>query len=96
MGCDQVTLTFGDCMAGLRKLADRSVDHFIFDPPYNERTSGGGTTAVACQELGRRFLGWEDTRETFDKATHRIKEAGKQQPLFSPKAAQATQLQLGG
>jgi len=57
--------------------------------------SGGGTTAVACQELGRRFLGWEQERETFDKATHRIKEAGKQQPLFTPKAAQATQLQLG-
>jgi site-specific DNA-methyltransferase (adenine-specific) len=56
--------------------------------------SGGGTTAVACQELGRRFLGWEDTQETYDKATHRIKEAGKQQPLFTPKAAQATQLQL--
>ena len=34
-------------------------------------------------------------RETYDKASARIKEAGKQQPLFAPKAAQATQLQLG-
>jgi len=58
--------------------------------------SGCGTTAVACQELGRRFVGWEQERETYDKATHRIKEAGKQQTLFAPKAAQATQLQLGG
>ena len=58
--------------------------------------SGGGTTAVACQDLGRRFLGWEQERETYNKAMHRIKEAGKQQTLFMPKAAQATQLQLGG
>jgi len=58
--------------------------------------SGGGTTAVACQELGRRFLGWEQDRDTYDKASTRIKEAGKQQPLFTPKAAQAMQLQLGG
>ena len=57
--------------------------------------SGGGTTAVACQELGRRFLGWEQDRETYDKATHRIKEAGKQQQLI-PASMQATpQAQLG-
>jgi len=56
--------------------------------------SGGGTTAVACQELGRRFLGWEQERETFDKAANRIKEAGKQQPLPLARA-KATQLQLG-
>jgi site-specific DNA-methyltransferase (adenine-specific) len=57
--------------------------------------SGGGTTAVACQELGRRFLGWEQERETYDKASARIKEAGKQQPLPLSRA-KATQLQLGG
>lgn len=48
------------------------------------------------QELGRRFLGWEQDCDTYDKASTRIKEAGKQKPLFAPKAAQATQLQLGG
>ena len=36
-----VDLRFGDCIAGLRKLADRSVDHFIFDPPYNEHARKG-------------------------------------------------------
>jgi len=37
-----VDLHFGDCIAGLRKLSDRSVDHFIFDPPYSERTHANG------------------------------------------------------
>ena len=74
-----INLMHAECVAAMRKLADRSVDH----------------TTVACQELGRRFLGWEQERETYDKASARIKEAGKQQPLFAPKAAQATQLQLG-
>jgi site-specific DNA-methyltransferase (adenine-specific) len=79
-------------LALMRQLvADFSDPGELVCDPY----SGGGTTAVACQELGRRFLGWEDTRETFDKATDRIKEAGKQQPLPLARA-KATQLQLGG
>lgn len=43
--------------------------------------AGGGTTAVACQALGRSFVGWEFDRETYDKASVRIREAGKQQLL---------------
>lgn len=58
--------------------------------------SGGGTTAVACQELGRDCITFECDEETYNKAQRRIKEAGKQQPLFAPNVAQATQLQLGG
>jgi site-specific DNA-methyltransferase (adenine-specific) len=57
--------------------------------------AGGGTMAVACQELGRDCLTYEQDRETYEKARMRINEAGKQQPLPLARA-KATQLQLGG
>jgi len=57
--------------------------------------AGGGTMAVVCQELGRDCLTYEDNADTYNKAQHRIKEAGKQQPLPLMRA-KATQLQLGG
>ena len=57
--------------------------------------AGGGTMAVACQELGRDCITFECDEETYNKAQHRIKEAGKQQPLPLARA-KATQLQLGG
>ncbi len=55
--------------------------------------AGGGTMAVACQELGRDCITFECDKETYNKAQHRIKEAGKQQPLPLARA-KATQLQL--
>ena len=57
--------------------------------------AGGGTTAVACQELGRDCITFECDEDTYNKAQHRIREAGKQQPLPLARA-KATQLQLGG
>ena len=36
---------------------------------------GGGTTALACLETGRRFVGVELSEEYFDLAMRRIKEA---------------------
>ena len=57
--------------------------------------AGGGTMAVACQELGRDCITFECDEETYNQAQHRIKEAGKQQPLPLARA-KATQLQLGG
>lgn len=57
--------------------------------------AGGGTTAVACQELGRYCITFECDEDTCNKAQQRIKEAGKQQPLPLMRA-KATQLQLGG
>ena len=114
----QIDLIHTDCVAAMRKLADKSVDHTLTDPPYSAKThskgrrivadfsdpgdlicdpfAGGGTTAVTCQELGRDCITFECDEDTYNKSQHRIKEAGKQQPLFAPKAAQATQLQLGG
>ena len=34
--------------------------------------SGSGTTAVACQKTGRRFIGCEISSEYFDKSVNRI------------------------
>jgi DNA modification methylase len=39
------TVTTGDCLdplTGLASLADKSVDHVITDPPYDEKTHGNG------------------------------------------------------
>ncbi len=35
-------LHLGDCLAGLRDLADNSVDHTLMDPPYDEETHTEG------------------------------------------------------
>jgi len=36
---------------------------------------GGGTTALACRESGRRFIGMELSPEYFELAAGRIREA---------------------
>jgi site-specific DNA-methyltransferase (adenine-specific) len=42
---------------------------------------GSGTTGVACQQLGRAFIGFEISPEYFKIAEKRIKEAVRQKPL---------------
>lgn len=54
---------------------------------------GSGTTGVACQKLGRRFIGVEIDEGYFDIACRRIEEAYKQPDMFhevaeKPKAEQ--------
>lgn len=44
---------------------------------------GSGTTGVACERLGRKFIGIEKERRYFDIAVRRIEEACKSQPLFA-------------
>jgi site-specific DNA-methyltransferase (adenine-specific) len=39
---------------------------------------GSGTTGVACQQLGRNFIGYEISQEYFNIAKKRIEEAVKQ------------------
>jgi site-specific DNA-methyltransferase (adenine-specific) len=34
---------------------------------------GSGTTAVACKELNRNYIGFELNKEYFNKAVNRIK-----------------------
>jgi site-specific DNA-methyltransferase (adenine-specific) len=43
---------------------------------------GGGTTAVACQKLGRRCIGIEIDPEAFERACKRVDEATRQPDLF--------------
>lgn len=43
---------------------------------------GGGTTAVACEKMGRRCTGIEIDPEAFDRACKRVDEATRQVDLF--------------
>lgn len=43
---------------------------------------GSGTTAVACIEESRNFIGFETNQEYFNKACSRIRKESKQQNLF--------------
>lgn len=53
---------------------------------------GSGTTGVACQKLGRKFIGVEIERKYFDIACKRISDAMKQGDLFvEPPKVQAVQ-----
>lgn len=44
---------------------------------------GSATTGVACERLGRKFIGIEQEPKYFDIACRRIEEACKSQPLFA-------------
>lgn len=44
---------------------------------------GSGTTGVACQNLGRKFIGIELGKGHFDKACKRIENAQRQERLFA-------------
>jgi site-specific DNA-methyltransferase (adenine-specific) len=48
------TLHLGDCLAGLRDLADNSVDVTITDPPYDEHTHSKGRRGQAAYDEHRR------------------------------------------
>jgi len=45
---------------------------------------GGGTTAVACEKMGRRCTGIEIDPEAFDRACRRVDEAARQPDLLIP------------
>lgn len=44
---DGWTLHLGNCIAGMRELADKSVDVTITDPPYDEHTHSAGRSGSA-------------------------------------------------
>jgi site-specific DNA-methyltransferase (adenine-specific) len=52
---------------------------------------GSGTTGVACQKLGRKFIGIEIEPKYFDIACRRIEEAMRQPDLFVEPAKPAFQ-----
>ena len=55
----------------LKILSDK--DDTVLDP-----FMGSGTTGVACQQLGRNFIGYEISQEYYNIAKKRIEEAVKQ------------------
>lgn len=55
---------------------------------------GSGTTGVACQKLGRKFIGIEIEPKYFDLACRRIEEAMRQPDLFVESPKPAEQLSL--
>lgn len=63
--------------------------HTILDP-----FMGSGTTGVACQKLGRRFIGIEIEPKYFDIACRRIEQAMAQPDLFVETPKPAEQLNL--
>ena len=63
--------------------------HTILDP-----FMGSGTTGVACQKLGRKFIGIEIEARYFDIACRRIEQAMAQPDLFVETPKPAEQLNL--
>jgi DNA modification methylase len=57
---------------------------------------GSGTTGVACEQLGRKFIGIELDPQYFDIACRRIDEATRQPRLMldAPQKPQEQQLML--
>ena len=43
---------------------------------------GSGTTAIACMQSGRKYIGFELNKEYYDKAVKRIKDVQAQPTLF--------------
>lgn len=49
------SITCGDCVSrvdGLPTLPDKSVDHFITDPPYDQHTHGASRIGTSAREAG--------------------------------------------
>ena len=55
---------------------------------------GSGTTGVACQQMGRSFIGIEREPKYFDIACRRIEQAQRQESLFPHEPAKPEQLGL--
>jgi DNA modification methylase len=45
---------------------------------------GGGTTAVACEKMGRHCTGIEIDPQAFDRACKRVDEAARQPDMLIP------------
>ncbi len=56
-----------DCLEGMKRIADGSVDMILCDLPY-------GTTAIACMNTGRNFIGFEMDKGYYDIACKRIED----------------------
>lgn len=64
-----------DCMDVLKKLPDRCIDLILTDPPY-------GTTAIACQNLNRKFICVEKDHDYWKASCKRLEDHQRQGILF--------------
>ncbi len=51
-------LIHAECVAAMRKLAARSVDHTITDPPYSEKTHANGKRYKRGDIVDHSFRAW--------------------------------------
>ncbi|ALM64058.1 DNA methylase [Lactococcus phage 936 group phage PhiL.6] len=56
-----------ECLEGMKQIPDGSVDMILCDLPY-------GTTAVACLNTERNFIGFELNEEYYNMSLKRISE----------------------
>ena len=56
-----------DCLQGMKKIPDGSIDMILCDLPY-------GTTAIACLNTERNFIGFELNEEYYNMSLKRISE----------------------
>jgi site-specific DNA-methyltransferase (adenine-specific) len=50
-----ITIFQGDCISHLAQMADKTVDHFIMDPPYDQKTHSGALIQHNGAEMGIDF-----------------------------------------
>lgn len=62
-----------DCLIGMKRIPDNSVQCVLTDPPY---------LYLKGQKLEREFTGWEIDEEYYSKAVERIKSNVVQLGLF--------------
>ena len=56
-----------DCLIGMKDIPDKSIDMILCDLPY-------GTTAIACINTNRNYIGYEMDKTYFDLATKRVQD----------------------
>lgn len=56
-----------DCLEGMKRIPDKSVDMILCDLPYV-------TTAIAAINTNRNYIGFELDKEYFDIAIERISQ----------------------
>ena len=59
----------GDCLHLLKQLPDKSIDLVVTDPFL-----GSGTTAIACVNTNRHYIGFELDKDYYDIACKRLDE----------------------
>ena len=66
---DTWTMHLGDCLEGMRSLADKSVDHVVTDPPYSQHTHEKQWVGAALTEQGAKRVKTSHKGLTFDSIT---------------------------